>query len=416
MRKIILLLALLAAPGFAQIKVDPNGVNVNVNGATTVFLTFGGLVNQVPVEAIWCGALMPAAPDIGMKPDPTTIFGRLPLRYDLSSTRNNAFTDIMSIPPSVARRAYQAALEGADSRFYYVRRFASTIGGPDEYVAVTCRLAGGGARVPFALLDVKPVFQTGANVLSVKQDEKLPPLSAEIIYNGTGILKGRWEVVRPGEEPPTAEDLLTEATLPVEARGLQQRYTELSRFNVFLPPTGKFTLAGSEAARLPSDVEGLYMVLLRIEVSDDKEGNSNFANAGAGQGIVHSGAVAGFPMPPLRYFVGSVATRVVPASSGELLLLAPADSAGVVSTQPTTFSWLEVQQAAVYQLEIQDAQQQTVFSAMLQAGVNTYRAPAWLKDKISSRALLWRVKAVDLDGNTAGESNWRILNFVDSSQ
>jgi hypothetical protein len=413
MKKIILLLVLFATSGFAQIKVDPNGVNVSVNGATTVFLTFGGLVNQAPVEAIWCGALIPAAPDIGMKPDPNTIFGRLPLRYDLSSTRNNAFTDIMSIPPSVARRAYQAALEGADSRFFYVRRFASTTGGPDEYVAVTCRLAGGGARVPFALLDVKLAFKTEATVLSVKQDEKLPPLAAEIAYNGTGILKGRWDVVRPGEEPPTAEDLLTEATLPVEERGLQKRYTELSRFNVFLPPTGKYTLAGPDAKRLPSDVEGLYMVLLRVEVSDDKEGNSSFANAGAGQGVVHSGAVAGFPLPPLRYFVGSITAQTMPVKTGEVQLLAPADSTSFSAAQAITFSWLDVRQAAVYQLEIQDTKQQEIFSAMLQAGVTTYRAPSWLKDKTSERNLRWSVKAVDLDGNTTGESSWRVLKLVE---
>ena len=33
------------------------------------------------------------------------------------------FTDIMSIPPNVARRAYDAAAAGATSTFFYVRRF-----------------------------------------------------------------------------------------------------------------------------------------------------------------------------------------------------------------------------------------------------------------------------------------------------
>src|SRR4030095_9694898 len=89
-----------------QVRVNPTGVNVNTNGATTVFLTFGGLGAYQPVEAIWCGELVSAAPDIGLKCDPGTIFGRLPIRLD-QSTRSGtgAFTDIMSIPPSVARRA-----------------------------------------------------------------------------------------------------------------------------------------------------------------------------------------------------------------------------------------------------------------------------------------------------------------------
>src|SRR4026207_1772111 len=84
-----------------QIRVNPTGVNVNMNGATTVFLTFGGLGNHQPIEAIWCGELVSAAPDLGLKCDPNTIFGRLPIRLD-QSTRSGTggFTDIMSFPPS----------------------------------------------------------------------------------------------------------------------------------------------------------------------------------------------------------------------------------------------------------------------------------------------------------------------------
>src|SRR4051794_37966657 len=94
----------------AQIRVNPTGVNVNAQGATSVFLTFGGLgTSYVAAEGMWCGALLPAAPDAGSKCAPSTIFGRLPGRYDLSRTSGGSFTDIMSIPPSVSRRAYQAA-------------------------------------------------------------------------------------------------------------------------------------------------------------------------------------------------------------------------------------------------------------------------------------------------------------------
>ena len=50
-------------------------------------------------------------------------------------------------------------------------------------------------------------------------------------------------------------------------------------------------------------MEGTYQVLLRVEASDDREGDSNLSDAGAGVGVVHSGAVAGFPLPVLRYVV-----------------------------------------------------------------------------------------------------------------
>src|SRR3954465_11022332 len=82
----------------AQIKVNPTGVNVNTNGATTAFITFGGLGAFRPIEAEWCGELVSAAPDIGLKCDPGTVFGRLPIRLDQSRLSGvGGFTDIMSI-------------------------------------------------------------------------------------------------------------------------------------------------------------------------------------------------------------------------------------------------------------------------------------------------------------------------------
>ena len=260
----------------AQIRVNPTGVNVNTQGATTVFITFGGLRNQVPVEAFWCGSLISAAPARGSRCNPLAIFGQLPIRYEQArASGTTLLNDIMSIPASVSRRAYQDAQRGNTSSFYYVRRFVSTVGGPDEYVAVTCRLAGGGARVPFALTDVTLAFSARTPVLFVDPEATVPPLQADIAYNGTGRLRGRWEVVLPGDERPTSDDLLTEATLPPEARGTQRHYTELQRFNVFLPPTGRVTLSGPDVTRIPTTIEGTYLILLRIEATDDKESDSD---------------------------------------------------------------------------------------------------------------------------------------------
>lgn len=396
----------------AQIRVNPSGVNVNANGATTVFLTFGRLTNQVPVEAFWCGEIVDAAPDIGFKCDGSSIFGSLPIRYDLSKINpDGTFTDIMSIPPSVARRAYQAAQQGASSEFYYVRRFISTVGGPDEYVTVTCRLAGGGARVPFSLLDVKITADIDTPVLFVKKGETAPGIVAEIYYNGTGQLRGRWEVVLPGDEPPTARDLLTEAALPIEERGTQRRYTEVSRFNVFLPPTGKAILPGPDVENIPTQLDGLHMLLLRIEATDDKEGDSNLGSVGANGGVVHSGAVAGFPIPPFRYFVGNAETELLTAKEGKLQLLLPAENARLPQNSPIDFSWVEDGQAAIYQLEVKGSQGEILLSALLQAGVAIYRAPSWLADRTPDGSLAWRVTALNFAGKEVLASQWRPLNI-----
>ena len=404
----IFLAALTVAPAAGVIRRDPNGVNVNSQGATTVFITFGGLADQVPIEAFWCGELISAAPDVGSKCDPAAIFGQLPIRFDQSRLTGGGavFTDIMSIPPSVARRAYQAAAAGATSSFFYVRRFASTVGGPDEYVFVTCRMAGGGARVPLALLDVELRFAVAANVLPVERGARPPALVAEIAYNGTGRLRGRWEVVLPGDEQPSSRDLLTEATLPPEERPLQRRYTQLTRFNVFLPPTGRIVLQGPDPALLPTEVEGLYQVLLRIEASDDKEADSNLGLAGAGAGIVHSGAVAGFPLPVLRYFVGSVPAGVAP---GELTLVAPRAGAALGADAALDFVWTQAASATLYRLELADDAGEPIFSAVVQQGIGSYRAPAFVREKSATGALRWRVVALGADGRVLATTDWRDL-------
>jgi len=391
------------------IKVNPTGVNVNASGATTAFLTFGPVGNFRPGEGTWCGELIPAAPDNGFKCDPATIFGTLPGRFDLSKSSGNlGFTDIMSIPPSVARRAYQAAQAGSVPSFFYVRRFINSAGGPDEYVPVTCRLSGGGARTPFALTDVKVSFDTETTenaIVFVQPGRKPPAIKAQITYNGTGRLRGRWEVVLPGEQPPEDFDLLTEASLPIEQRARQRRYTQLSRFNLFLPPTGKRTLAGPDV--LPATLEGPYLVLLRIEATDDKEADSDLLSLGVGAGVVHSGAVAGFPIPVLRYFVGSGQT-VDPIP---LRLLTPADNALAASGQPIVFSWTQVESAALYRLEIADQSGQPLLSALLQPLTLNYRAPSWLRETATGTGLRWRVSALDQNGAKTVETPWRRLQL-----
>ena len=142
---------------------------------------FGGLINKRPAEATWCGDLISAAPDLGMKCDPAKIFGLLPQRYNQSRlSGTNAYTDIMSITPQVARRAYLDAARGSTSTFFYVRSFVSTTGGPDEYVAVTIRLSGNGSRVPLSLTEVKLSWGVGKPVLFIKTGERLPQITAEI--------------------------------------------------------------------------------------------------------------------------------------------------------------------------------------------------------------------------------------------
>ncbi len=411
--KLLILDTLLCSAVIAQsIAVNPNGVNVNSQGATTVFLTFGPIPpGYSPAEAIWCGELMPAiSPALGQQCDPTTVFGSLPVRLNRSTASGTSgFTDIMGIPPSVARRAYQAAQAGSTSSFFYVRRFVSNTGGPDQYVNVTCRMAGGGARVPFALTNVEIKSPNGEPVLFVKSGEKFPAVAADIRYNGTGRLKGRWEIVQPGEEAPSDRDLLTEATLPVEQRGTQRRFTQVARFNHFLPPTGKFRLELESADKVPTLAAGQYILLLRVEATDDKESDSDLASVGAGIGIAHSGAVASFPMPTLKFFVAGGSSSTDWEENAQVL---PIRDGVSDNARPVVFTWRELPDASIYKLEVLDDKQTAVLSALLVPPTAFYRAPSWFQKKHQGMTLHWRVLAIGGDGKPLAATNLRALSVA----
>ncbi|HEY7180476.1 MAG TPA: hypothetical protein VIC84_03605 [Blastocatellia bacterium] len=421
---IFLLVRAIAAFAQGEIRVNPTNVNVYSQGPTTVFLTFGNLGNYRPAQAFWCGDLQPATPAVGFICAPGTIYGTLPSRYDVSRrSGNNAYTDIVSAPASVARRAYQAAARGEDSQFYYVRRFTSDSGAPDQFVSVTMRLTGNGAGVPFSLTDVQLDFGAGgaprANgqeplVLFVEAGGKAPPIRADIKYTGAGRLRGRWEVVRPGDPQPEPRDLLPEASLPLEERGTQRRYTQLARFNVFLPPGGRYVLQGPDPARVPIDAAGQYLILLRVEASDDRENISDLSVVDAGAGVAQGGAAAGFPLPALRYVVGGGdnTRNVSTANSFESLL--PRDGVAIPAGDPIDFAWAASPQAAFYRLEVEDANGKLILSAMLKSSVRNYRAPSWLKSKITNGNLSWRVVALGRAGQRVGETEKRKFQLTRS--
>lgn len=406
------LLLVPVARGAAQVRVSPTGLSTNAMNPSTVFLTFGGLRNQRPEEGIWCGQVQPATPPaVGRACDPNTIYGRLPLRSDLSQLgANGTFTDIMAIPASVTRRAYLSTLRGETAMFFYVRRFSSLVGGPDEFVAVTCRLTGGGAGVPFALTDVTVGFDADVPLLQLNPGDSLPRLAATIRYNGTGVLRGRWEVVLPGEELPGPEDLLTEATLPLAERGEQRRYLQVERFNVVLPPGGSATLAGPDPARLPRDLDGTYHVLLRIEASDDKFGDSDPGTVGGASGLTHTGAVAGFPMPMLRYVVGSGVSAVTAGAGAErvLLQLLPRPDAQLPRDSAVTVRWTTVREAALYRVEFETDAGLPLLTALVRKGTTWYVAPPVMVERAgTARRVRWRVSALDAGGAVQRRTDWR---------
>ncbi|MCD9186380.1 MAG: hypothetical protein LUM44_08090 [Pyrinomonadaceae bacterium] len=374
----------------AQVTVAPDNITAYSQGATSAYLTFGNIVDLQPTDATWCGEIVSAAPQLGFRCDPATIFGVLPSRYDQSRLNGTRYTDIMSITPTVARRAYTDAVNGNDSRFFYVKHFIGTNGNPDQFVPVTIRLSGNGAGVPFSLTTVKLNWQDGEKVVPfIKSNEKLPKITAEIRYTGTGRLKGRWEIVKPGEELPDSRDLLSEAALTPEERGMQRRYTLLSRFNVNLPPGGKYVLPGPENWRIDKTIEGMYILLFRVEASDAPNSSSNI-----GGNTIPTGAVAGFSMPTLRYYVGN-------SSNTEIRQITQTNFGANEAENhllPIILRWNLSENARFYRVEIEDETNKKIFSAIVLPTVKQYQLPSFIRQLAVSKQLKWKIVAVDENG------------------
>jgi hypothetical protein len=392
---IALLCTCAVQAGGQTISVSPREARVYTQGATSALLTYSNLGPRLPAEALFCGALISAAPALGMKCDPSVIFGRLPQRYNQSRlSRNNTFTDIMSVTPAVARLAYLDAVCGSTGSFFYVRRFAGTGGLRDEYVPVILRLGSNGASAPFSITNVRLLWDGGKEIVPfVKSGERLPRITAEVFYTGSGRLVGRWELVKPGEALPAERDLLSEAALPLEERGTQRRFSELKRFDVFLLPNGRAIIPGPESWRLGNTVAGMYLVLFRLEAAPD--------------GL--NGAVAGFAMPVLRYYVGTGGV----AQNDEFKVaenqLAPADQAEFTASESILSSWPQVPQAKYYRLVFENLTDAVVFSAVLTRDVRSYRAPSWLLEQPGNNILHWRVLAFGTGGTLLNETPRRTL-------
>lgn len=407
-------------------RVSPSSVTVYSHGATSVLLTYTGVSNLQPMEATFCDELVPLVSGIdpvgstlGFKCKPGTGFGRLPQRYDQSTLRNNTFTDILSVTPQIARRAYLEAVRKKRSTFFYVRRFLNRVTLREVAVPVTIRLTGNSVGVPLSLTDVRLTWGDARPILFVKTTDVLPQVHAEITYTGTGRLVGRWELVKPGEVSPQPRDLLTEATLPLEERGTHRRYTLISRFNVYLPPTGKTVLRGPEIERMDKSLTGLYQVLLRIEATKDSQGvvpapgSPGESPPEAALRNVPSGGVAGFPLPVLKYYVshGSPPPQPATITRSNPLEFIPEDQAMLDANRPDDFSW-PLDNAAKYRFEVEDLQGAPIISAILPGGVSSYRAPSWFKEKVGKSVVRWRVVSFDQQGNEIEKSEWRSLRFV----
>jgi hypothetical protein len=93
------------------------------------------------------------------------------------------------------------------------------------------------------------------------------------------------------------------------------------------------------------------------------------------------------------------------ANSFEPLL--PRDGVTIPAGAPIDFAWAASPQAEFYRLDVEDENGNPILSAMLKSSVRNYRAPSWLKSKLTSGNLRWRVVALGRAGRYIGETEKR---------
>jgi hypothetical protein len=394
--------------------VQPKGVNVSWNSPTTAFLTFRGTQGQRSSQAVWCGEVT----TLGVsKTNPCvagTLLGRFPKALDRSQRSGTGgqenLTDIMTIPVSVVRRAYQQAKRGQEPTFFYVRKFTGE--GGNEYLAVVCHLTAGGAASPLALVGTKLYFapqkndnnkqDTKKTRLIVPQQSTLPAIVAELNYTGSGRLRGRWELRYPADLALTQQDLKTQSSLPLEQQNQQQRYTLLDSFDQYLPPTGFIRLPAPDASQLPTDLSGEYEILLRIEASH------NFLGDSQSNERIATGGVAAFPLPTLTYYVGANKKKRVN-------LLTPIQNANVLLNEPVRFAWSNVIGAQYYRLLLRH-NNEDFFSAYTSAKQRNYVLPTMLLESLQDTEnpmMQWRVEALDATMQLIQKSPWQALQLIE---
>ncbi len=158
-------------------------------------------------------------------------------------------------------------------------------------------------------------------------------------------MKGFWEIFKPGGTLPEHPDLLSEAVLPPEKRGSQKQYTLLDSFIVNLPPCGKYILPGSENWRIDKSIEGMYILLFPMEASDATSSASN-----AGNGNIATGAVAGFPMLTLPYYLRNTSN----VNMKSITNISKSSDEFIVQSLPIFLCWKEITGAKFYRLKIQN--------------------------------------------------------------
>jgi hypothetical protein len=295
-------------------------------------------------------------------------------------------------------------------------------------------------------------------------DQSLPPVEALLRFQGSGLIRARWEVVQPGDPEPSTLDLTPATQLSLTERAQQRRWRAVGGVQQhYFSTSGLMRLAGPPPRLLPSDQLGAYTLLLRLEPYRPLAPAQSAGPAGGAGGA----AGTGFVMPVLRYYVGTQAGAVLAHETpGPIHVLSPQGL--VFSDRPLVFTWQQRADVSLYRVELERAGELLYAARVLPQGqgagagpsANPYgnghtsgpwnpnessvvrqALPTWLQQQLresvaaaraaasasvaapdaaasapsttTGRGLRWRVVSVGAEGEAVSTSRWVDIQWVD---
>ncbi|PKN37918.1 MAG: hypothetical protein CVU62_09365 [Deltaproteobacteria bacterium HGW-Deltaproteobacteria-2] len=343
---LVLILTGLLAPSFSQatVIVIPSSVNVVRGQSNTVVFTY-----QFSGYVIGTGTLT-SSQGIFFTPDTTIGYNNLPLTVTISGTVGT-ISETVVIPVNIMEKA----LQRGTAQFFYRRVFTGMIGTDTATINLTVTGEAGGT---LGIRRISVYFGNGRAETTVMKYASDLKAYADIRYNGSGLLKGYWEV--DGR-------LLSYVSQP-------------------LPAGQQITLATPDIPALPTFETGTHT--LRFVIT----------NPEPGQGI---------PLPVLVYFVTTDEAAVKQAG---LTLKAPAEAAEVPYAS-LKYEW-QLIRAEVYLIQFFEAlETKRVFSAYTKKGF--YQLPQLVlkKNFEPGKSYYWRITAFDKERRKIGESKTGSFRF-----
>jgi len=391
---------LTASPSRAQLQtqISPTGANVVVTQSSAVFVSFtlrpGAIGAPTNVSSALGQFVVLSPSDRSVR----EVIGTnlVPLQTTIAPGQTGTAVETLLIPQDVSIRGLKSGLD----RFFYERTFSSDVDGSSSVARLTCRL-GSSAFGLFSIGQVTLYFDNERGEATVQQGSTDLHAFAEVHYNGTGLVEGTWEVSEPSPEG-------------------ERTFRVIETIKTYVTYGDRILLRTPAVPGLPAQVRGQHVVALRI-----------------------SSPPSGFPLPVVSYYVTE---PVQPQAQRTIQLLGPFDNTSV-QQPPITFSWQPVSQAVEYRFELLEGdphglpsklnvatdplralepasaypillpqfsteKRLVAFSAQTDLATTRFLLNAKHLQRLRrGQAYLWRVVALDAEGETVAQSPVRRITL-----